>query len=66
MRKDKQALLDARRKWESDINKYKEFLKGEIQTFDGRLGAEEYIELAKNQIEIIDLELALDSIEESH
>ena len=66
MRKDKQALLDAKRKWESDINKYKEFLKGKVQTFDGRLGAEEYIEFAKNQIEIIDLELAQDSIEESH
>ena len=39
-----QSLIDARNQWESDINMYKDFLKGDTKTLEGRYGAEEYIE----------------------
>tara|TARA_Y100001968_G_scaffold233715_1_gene216716 strand:- start:2194 stop:2379 length:186 start_codon:yes stop_codon:yes gene_type:complete len=57
MKSEKESLLKAKRKWENDIEKYQEFLKGNIQTFEAKFGAEEYIALARNRIEVIDLKL---------
>ena len=54
---EKEVLIKAKRKWENDIRIYKEFLKGNIKTFDGRYGAEESIALAQNRIEAINLKL---------
>ena len=54
---DKESLLKKRQKWENDIQIYKDFLEGHMKTFDEKYGAEEYIELAQNRIEIIDLKL---------
>ena len=51
------SLLKARKKWEKDIQIYNEFLKGNIETLDGKYGAQEYISLAKNRIEAIDLKI---------
>ena len=45
-----QNLIDSKNQWESDIKMYKEFLKGETQTFEGRQGAEEYIAMAENRL----------------
>ena len=57
MKSEKESLLKAKSKWENDIEKYQEFLKGNIQTFEAKFGAEEYIALARNRIEVIDLKL---------
>ena len=43
-------LLEAKHQWESDIKMYKEFLKGEPQTFEGIQGANEYIIMAQNRL----------------
>ena len=45
-----QSLIDARNQWQSDINMYKDFLKGDTKTFEGRYGAEEYIAMAENRL----------------
>ena len=45
-----QSLIDARNQWESDISMYKDFLKGDTKTFEGRYGAEEYIAMAENRL----------------
>ena len=52
-----QSLIDARNQWESDINMYKDFLKGDTKTFEGRYGAEEYIAMAENRLNDINLKL---------
>lgn len=54
---EKESLLEAKRKWESDIQMYKKFLKGNIKTFESKYGAEEYITLAQNRLEAIDCKL---------
>lgn len=54
---EKELLLKARRKCEKDIRMYKEFLKGNIKTFDGKYGAEEFVDLAQRRIEDIDLKI---------
>lgn len=57
MKSEKEALLESKRKWENDIHMYQEFLKGEVKTFEAKFGAEEYILMAKNRIEAIELKL---------
>tara|TARA_B100000700_G_scaffold285071_1_gene338796 strand:+ start:430 stop:615 length:186 start_codon:yes stop_codon:yes gene_type:complete len=57
MKLEKNSLLKAKSKLENDIEKYEEFLKGDVQTFEAKFGAEEYIALAKNRIEAIELKL---------
>ena len=54
---EKESLLKSRSKWEKDIELYQNFLEGDVQTFEAKFGAEEYIALAKNRIEAIDLKL---------
>ena len=44
------SLIEAKLQWESDIKMYKEFLKGEAKTFEGKYGAEEYILMAENRL----------------
>ena len=51
------SLIEARNQWESDIKMYKDFLKGETKTFEGRYGAEEYISMAENRLKDINLKL---------
>ena len=51
------SLIEARNQWQSDIKMYKEFLKGETKTFEGRYGAEEYIAMAENRLKEINLRL---------
>ena len=50
MNKDIKNLIDAKYQWESDIKMYKEFLKGEAKTLEGKYGAEEYISMAENRL----------------
>ena len=50
-------LLEAKNQWESDIKMYKEFLKGETQTSEGKYGAEEYISMAENRLNDINQKL---------
>ena len=49
------SLIEARNQWERDIKMYKDFLKGETKTFEGRYGAEEYISMAENRLKDINL-----------
>ena len=51
------SLIEARNQWQSDIKMYKDFLKGECKTFEGRYGAEEYISMAENRLKDINLKL---------
>ena len=51
------SLIEARNQWERDIKMYKEFLQGETKTFEGKYGAEEYISMAKNRLQDINLKL---------
>ena len=51
------SLIEARNQWQSDIKIYKDFLKGETKTFEGRYGAEEYISMAENRLKDINLKL---------
>ena len=51
------SLIEARNQWEKDIKMYKEFLRGETKTFEGRHGAEEYISMAENRLNDIKLKL---------
>ena len=62
MNKNIKSLLEAKDQWESDIKMYKEFLKGEAQTSEGKYGAKEYIVMAKNRIS--DINNKLKEIEE--
>ncbi len=50
MNKEIKILIEAKLKWESDIKMYKEFLRSETQTFEGRYGAQEYISMAENRV----------------
>ena len=50
-------LIEAKKQWEGDIKMYKEFLKGEAKTFEGRYGAKEYISMAENRINDINQKL---------
>tara|TARA_Y100001968_G_scaffold291248_1_gene295522 strand:- start:358 stop:561 length:204 start_codon:yes stop_codon:yes gene_type:complete len=52
-----ESLINARNQWEKDIKMYKEFLKGDTKTFEGRYGAEEYINMAQNRLNDINLKL---------
>ena len=52
------SLIDARNQWLKDIKMYKDFLKGETKTFEGRYGAEEYISMAENRLNDINLKLS--------
>ena len=51
------SLIEAKNQWENDIKMYKEFLKGETQTFEGRYGAQEYISMAENRLNDINQKL---------
>tara|TARA_B100000579_G_scaffold432650_1_gene449870 strand:+ start:754 stop:948 length:195 start_codon:yes stop_codon:yes gene_type:complete len=53
MNQDIKSLIEAKNQWESDIKMYKEFLKGETKTFEGRYGAQEYISMAENRLKDI-------------
>ena len=57
MSRQYKSLIEARNQWERDIKMYKEFLQGETKTFEGRYGAEEYISMAKNRLQDINLKL---------
>ena len=57
MNKEIENLIQAKNKWESDIKMYKKFLKGETQTSEGKYGAEEYISMAENRLNDINLKL---------
>ena len=58
MNKEKK-LIEAKLKWENDIKMYKDFLKGETQTFEGRYGAKEYISMAENRLNDINQKLKI-------
>jgi len=51
------SLIEAKNQWERDIKMYKDFLKGDTKTFEGRYGAEEYISMAENRLKDINLKL---------
>tara|TARA_B100000579_G_C22023323_1_gene484899 strand:- start:71 stop:271 length:201 start_codon:yes stop_codon:yes gene_type:complete len=57
MSSEYKSLIEARNQWQKDIQMYKEFLKGETKTFEGRYGAEEYIAMAENRLKEINLKL---------
>ena len=57
MNSEYKSLIEARNQWQEDIQMYKEFLKGETKTFEGRFGAEEYIAMAENRLNDINLKL---------
>ena len=57
MSRQYKSLIEARDQWQIDIKMYKDFLKGETKTFEGRYGAEEYISMAKNRLQDINLKL---------
>ena len=44
------SLIEAQNQWERDIKMYKDFLKGETRTLEGKYGAEEYISMAENRL----------------
>ena len=57
MNKEIKNLIEAKHQWEKDIKMYKEFLKGEITTFEGKYGAKEYISMAENRLDDINKKL---------
>ena len=57
MSSEYKSLIEARNQWQKDMQMYKEFLKGETKTFEGRYGAEEYIAMAENRLNDINLKL---------
>ena len=57
MNQEIKNLIDAKHQWEVDIKMYKEFLKGEAKTFEGKYGAEEYISMAENRLNDINKKL---------
>ena len=57
MNQEIKSLTDAKYQWEKDIKMYKEFLKGESQTFEGKYGAQEYISMAENRLNDINQKL---------
>ena len=57
MSRQYKSLFEVRNQWERDIKMYKVFLKGESKTFKDRYGAEEYISMAENRLNDINLKL---------
>ena len=57
MNQDIKNLIDAKLQWERDIKMYQEFLKGDTQTYEGRHGAKEYIDMANNRLNDINKKL---------
>ena len=57
MKQEIKTLIEAKNQWEKDIKMYKEFLKGETKTFEGKYGAEEYISMAENRLNDINKKL---------
>jgi len=57
MNKEIKNLIEAKHQWEKDIKMYKEFLQGEIKTFEGKYGAKEYISMAENRLDDINKKL---------
>ena len=57
MNQEIKSLIEAKNQWENDIKMYKEFLKGETQTYEGKYGAEEYISMAENRLNDINQKL---------
>ena len=57
MTKEYKSLIEAKCQWQRDIKMYKNFLKDQSKTFEGRHGAEEYISMAENRIKDINLKL---------
>ena len=57
MSRQYKSLIEARDQWHRDIKMYKDFLQGESKTFEGRYGAEEYISMAENRLNDINLKL---------
>ena len=57
MNQEIKNLTDAKNQWEKDIKMYKEFLKGEVQTFEGKFVAKEYISMAENRLNDINNKL---------
>ena len=51
------SLIEARNQWQRDIKMYKDFLQEETKTFEGRYGAEEYISMAENRLNDINLKI---------
>ena len=49
------SLIETRNQWQRDIKMFKDFLKGETKTFEGRYGLEEYISMAENRLKEINL-----------
>ena len=57
MNQEIKSLTEAKDQWEADIRMYKDFLKGEAQTFEGKYGAKEYISMAENRLNDINNKL---------
>ena len=57
MNQEIKSLTEAKHQWEKDIKMYKEFLKGEAKTFEGKYGAQEYISMAENRLNDINQKL---------
>ena len=57
MNKEEESLIKAKNQWEKDIEMYKEFLKSEAKTFEGKYGAQEYISMAENRLNDINKKL---------
>tara|TARA_Y100001968_G_C19072294_1_gene578976 strand:+ start:100 stop:294 length:195 start_codon:yes stop_codon:yes gene_type:complete len=57
MNQELKNLTEAKNQWEKDIKMYKEFLRGEAQTFEGKYGAQEYISMAENRLNDINNKL---------
>ena len=57
MSRQYKSLIEARDQWQRDIKMYIDFLEGESKTFEGRYVAEEYISMAKNRLNDINLKL---------
>tara|TARA_Y100001968_G_C19209956_1_gene644235 strand:- start:22 stop:222 length:201 start_codon:yes stop_codon:yes gene_type:complete len=64
MKSEYKSLIEARKQWQTDIKMYKDFLKKDTQTFEGKYGAEEYIAMAENRLQDINLKLKLIQEEE--
>ena len=59
MELEKKSLLKARNQWLRDIKMYKDFLKGEPQTFEEQYGAKEYISMAEHRLKDINEKLEM-------
>ena len=57
MNQELRNLTEAKNQWEKDIKMYKDFLRGEAKTFEGKYGAEEYISMAENRLKDINNQL---------